>query len=188
MRNLSFVFIIMLCVAVPELSAQRCLPGMHGVQFTAGVDNSLNLQKGFQAGIAYSRYTKGANRWIAGVEYLEKRHPYKNFTVPQSLFVADAGYYLKFLSDPAKMFFVSAGASATAGYETINWNEKMLPDGATLNNRDAFLYGGALMLETETYLTDRLVLLASVRERILMGSSVGKLHTQFNLGLRFMIN
>jgi hypothetical protein len=61
-------------------------------------------------------------------------------------------------------------------------------DGATINNKDAFLYGGALTLEAETYLTDRIILLVNVRERLLAGSSVGKLNTQFGLGLKFIIN
>jgi hypothetical protein len=86
------------------------------------------------------------------------------------------------------MFFVSLGASALAGYETVNWNEKLLPDGATINNADGFLFGGALTLEMETYLSDRIVLLVNVRERLLGGSSVGNLNTQLGLGLKFIIN
>jgi hypothetical protein len=46
-----------MCVAVPELTAQRYLPGMRGLQFTAGTVNGLNPQEGFHAGIALSNYT-----------------------------------------------------------------------------------------------------------------------------------
>jgi hypothetical protein len=181
----AFLFIIIaLCIAVPELSAQRYLPGMRGLQVTTG----LAVKDGFHSGIAFSQYTKRADRWVFGAEYLEKRHPYKEISIPQSQFTVDAGYYLKFLSDPRKTFFLSVGASAMAGYETVNWNDKLLFDGATINNKDAFLYGGALTLETEIYLTDRIVLLVNVRERLLAGSSVGKLNTQFGLGLKFIIN
>ena len=42
-------------------------------------------------------------------------------------------------------------------------------------------YGGALTLELESYVTDRIVLLAHVRERVLWGSSLGKFTTQFGL-------
>jgi hypothetical protein len=75
-----------------------------------------------------------------------------------------------------------------AGYETINWNEKLLPDGATINSSDAFLFGGALTLEMEIYLNDRYVLLANIRERLLSGSSIGKLNTQFGIGIKVIIN
>ena len=46
------------------------------------------------------------------------------------------------------------------GYETLNWGEKVLYDGSMLSYRDAFVYGGALTLELESYVTDRIVLLA----------------------------
>jgi hypothetical protein len=188
MKKALLFIIISLCIAVPELSAQRYLPGMRGLQITAGTENGLNPEDGFHAGAAFSQYTKSAGRWVLGVEYLEKRHPYKGISIPQSQFTVDAGYYLKFLSDPRKTFFLSVGASAMAGYESVNWNDKLLFDGATINNKDAFLYGGALTLETETYLTDRIVLLVNVRERLLAGSSVGKLNTQAGIGIKFIIN
>jgi hypothetical protein len=185
MKKAILFIIIAMCIAVPDfVSAQRYLPGMRGIQVTAG----LAVKDGFHSGIAFSTYTKRADRWVFGAEYLEKRHPYKEITIPQSQFTVDAGYYLKFLSDWRKTFFLSLGASAMAGYETINWNSKLLSDGATINNADAFLYGGVLTLEAEIYLYDRVVFLANVRERLLAGSSVGKLNTQFGLGIKFIIN
>ncbi|OAV75522.1 Conjugative transposon protein TraO [Bacteroidales bacterium Barb7] len=63
-----------------------------------------------------------------------------------------------------------------------------MPDGATIQNSDAFIYGAALTLEWETYLTDWAVLLINVRERGLLGSSVGKFNTQLGLGIKFIIN
>jgi hypothetical protein len=188
MKKAILFIIIALCIAVPELSAQRYLPGQKGLQIIAGTANSLNPQNGFHAGIAFSQYTKSADRWVFGVGYLEKRHSYKDTNIPQSQFTAEGGYYLKFLSDWRKTFFLSLGASAMAGYETVNWNDKLLPDGATIDNKDGFLYGGALTLEAEIYLTDRIVLLANVRERLLTGSSVGNLNTQLGLGIKIIIN
>ncbi|MCL2738343.1 MAG: conjugal transfer protein TraO [Bacteroidales bacterium] len=188
MNKLFLAIIIVLGIAAPELSAQRCLPGMRGLQCTTGPVNGLSLREGFFAGIAFSQYVKGANRWALGIEYLERRHPYARIRIPRSQFTAEAGYFFKFLSDPTKTVFLSVGASAMAGYETLNRGEKLLPDGATINNRDAFLYGGAFVLEMETYLTNRLVLLTHIRERLLMGSSVGIPNTQLGIGLKWIIN
>ena len=182
------LFIIISLSTVAPISAQRYLPGQRGLQVTAGTVNGLNPKNGFHSGIALSTYTKRADRWVFGIEYLEKRHLYKDTHIPKSQFSVDAGYYLKFLSDWRKMFFFSLGASAVAGYETVNWNEKLLPDGATVNNGDAFLYGGALTLEAEIFLTDRLILLVNMRERFLEGSSVGKPNTLWGVGLKFIIN
>jgi hypothetical protein len=188
MKKAPLFIIVALCIAVPDLSAQRYLPGMRGLQVTAGAANGLNPKDGFHSCIAFSQYTKSADRWVFGAEYLEKRYPYKNISIPQSQFTVDAGYYLKFLSDSRKTFFLSLGASAMAGYETVNRNDRLLPDGATINNADAFLYGGALTLEAEIYLADRIVLLAGVRERLLAGSSVGNLNTLFGVGIKFIVN
>jgi len=184
-------YIIVLLIAlsaVPAIQAQRYLPGMRGLQVTTGSVNALNFKKGFHSGVAFSQYTKRADRWVFGFEYMEKGHTYKDWNIPQSQFTVDAGYYLKFLSDSRKTFFASIGASGIAGYETINWNNKLLPDGATIENSDAFLWGAALTLETEIYLTDRIILLANIRERWLSASSVGKLNTQFGLGIKFIVN
>jgi hypothetical protein len=185
MKKLFVLIIITMLIAVPTVSAQRYLPGMRGLQVTV---NALNLEKGFYSGLAFSQYTKRADRWVFGFEYLEKSHTYKELNIPQSQFTVDAGYYLKFLSDPRKMLFVSIGASGLAGYETVNWNEKLLFDGAIIENGDTFLFGATLTLETEIYLTDRIVLIASIRERFLPQSSVGKLNTQFGLGIKAIIN
>ena len=81
-----------------------------------------------------------------------------------------------------------ADGSAIAGYETSNRGEKTLFDGSTLNSKDAFIYGGTISLELETCLTDRLVLLLTGRERFLWGTSTGHFHTQFGIGLKYMIN
>jgi hypothetical protein len=183
MKHLLFI-IIVLGIAVGDVSAQRYLPGMRGLQLASGIA----LRDGFHTSIAFSQYTKGANRWIFGLEYLEKRHPYKDTKIPQSQFTAEGGYYLKFLSDRRKTFFLSLGASALAGYETVNWGDKLLFDGATVANADNFLYGGALTLEAEIYLSDRLALIANARQRLLIGSSVRKLNTQFGLGIKVIIN
>ena len=164
-----YLFLFAVCVSLALSSgqayAQRYLPGMKGVELRGGFAGNLKSPVDWYTGFAVSGYTKRANHWVAGVEYL-----------------------LKFLSDPAKIFFLSVGGSALVGYETLNWGEKVLYDGSMLLDRDAFVYGGALTLELESYVTDRIVLLAHVRERALWGSSLGKFTTQFGLGVRFIFN
>jgi len=116
------------------------------------------------------------------------KHGYRHVTIPSAQFTVEGGYYLNFLSDAGKVFFLNLGGSALAGYETVNWSDKKLYDGATLKNGDAFVYGCALTLEMELYLADRVALTASLRERFLWGGSLGHCHTQYGIGIRFMIN
>ena len=103
-------------------------------------------------------------------------------------FTGEGGYYYSFLADPSKTFLLSAGASGLAGYETCNWGNKALFDGATLTNKDTFVYGGAATLELETFITDRIILLVNARERVLWGSSVGKFSTQLGTGIKIIFN
>lgn len=179
-------------VLIGQAQAQRYLPGQKGVQVTGGFVDGFNLKnqdgQAFFGGIALSSYTKNSNRWVFGAEYLQKRHEYKNILIPVSQITAEGGYYYKFLSDPSKTVFFSVGASAMAGYETINWGKELLFDGATITTEDNFLYGGAVSFEIETYLTDKLVLLLNARERILLGSDINKFHTQVGVGIKFIIN
>ena len=74
------------------------------------------------------------------------------------------------------------------GYETVNWGEKTLYDGARLNNKDAFVYGCAATLDVEVYLADFIALTASLRERFLWGGSMGVCHTEYGIGVKFIIN
>lgn len=65
---------------------------------------------------------------------------------------------------PDQTVFLSIGVPQLAGYETVNWGDRCLT-ALTLLAKDAFVYGGAITLSLETYLTDRIVLLANIRER-----------------------
>lgn len=194
MKRTTIILTLVLCFAFTGGAyAQRCLPGMQGIQVTGGMvdgfySSSTNSETGYYFGVSMATYATHSNKWVFGAEYLQRYYPYKNERLPVAQFTAEGGYYLNVLSDPSKTFFLSLGGSAVAGYETVNWGDKLLFDGSTLQNRDRFVYGGAITLEVETYLTDRVVLLFTGRERILFGSDVSKFHTQFGVGLKFIIN
>ena len=181
-----YMFIIVAAMLVlfgGQANAQRCLPGMQGIELRGGFTDGFGKPVDFYTGIAMSTYTKHANRWVVGAEYLQKSYGYRDMQIPRAQFTLEGGYFLKFLSDPSKTFFLSIGGSALTGYETGNWGGKQVP-----TTKDAFIYGGAVTLELESYITDRIVLLATVRERCLWGSKVGLFSTQFGMGVKFIIN
>ncbi len=65
----------------------------------------------------------------------------------------------------------------------------MLYDGSRLLAKDAFVYGGRdNALELETYVTDRIVLLANIRERALWGSSWTCSRHNSDWGVKFIIH
>ena len=125
---------------------------------------------------------------MLGAEYLRRYHPYRERRIPVEQFTGEGGFFCNVLSDGSKTIFLSAGVSALAGYETVNGGEKRLFDGSTLRNKDGFIYGGAITLQAETFLSDRLVLLLYGRERCLWGGSTERFHTQYGVGLKIMLD
>ena len=178
-----------LALTVGQASAQRCLPKMQGIELNGGFVDGKPLSAAFSGGIALSTYTKNGSKWVFGGEFLQRNHGYgEDTTIPIAQFTAEGGYYKKLLTDASKTLFVYGGVSALAGYESVNWGKTLLPDGATLQDRDAFIYGGALTLNIEVYLSDRLALMGNVRERCLWGNDTGRFHTQYGVGLKLIIN
>ena len=165
-----FIVTLLSVLLAGRAEAQRCLPKMRGIELKAG----LNGADGYVLGATLSSYAKGGNKWVYGVEYLQTNHDYRSTTIPAAQFTAEGGFYYNFLSDAKKVVFLYAGASALAGYETVNWGEKTLYDGARL--------------DMEVYLADFIALTASLRERFLWGGSIGVCHTEYGIGVKFIIN
>lgn len=193
MKRVLIILVASLALCVGRADAQRCLPKMQGIELKAGMTDGFyshasRAETGYYFGAALSTYTKGGNKWVFGGEYLQRYSPYKENRIPTAQFTAEGGFYYNFLSDARKIFFVYIGGSALAGYETVNWGDKVLFDGSRLTGKDAFIYGGAVSLEVEAYLADRIALLMNFRERCLWGGCTGHFHTQYGIGLKFIIN
>ena len=187
------LIVVMLTLFAGQAHAQRCLPKMKGIRLTAGMadgfySSSSKNETGYTFGASLATYTKGGHQWVLGAEYLRRYHPYRESRIPVEQFTGEGGFLCNVLSNGSKTFFLSAGVSAVAGYETINGGKKLLFDGSTLRNKDGFLYGGAVTLQAEIYLTDRLVLLLYGRERYLWGGSTERFHTQYGVGLKIMLD
>lgn len=183
--------IVAVALCASTVSAQRYLPGQMGIELAGGFGDGFKLKKqdgqAFYGNVSVSAYNKKQNRWVFGAEYFQRGFDYRGELIPLAQFTAEGGHYVKFLSDPTKTVFLSVGASALAGYETLNWGKRQLPDGARIAGKDGFIYGGAVSLEVETYLSDRIVLLVRARERIVFGTTLKHFHFQLGAGLKFII-
>ena len=191
MRKYIAIIIASLALFTGQAHAQRCLPKMQGIEVRANMTDGFKLggnDGGYSFGAALSTYTKRGNKWVFGGEYLLKNTPYKDTAIPVAQFTAEGGYFFKLLTDARKIVFVYGGVSALAGYESVNWGKKVLFDAPTLHDRDAFIYGSALTLDVEFYVADRIALLANLRERLLWGGDTKKLHCQWGVGIKFIIN
>lgn len=191
-RPTLLLFVAMLALFAGQAKAQRCLPGMKGVQFTADMadgfySKAINNDAGYAFGLAVSTYTKGGNKWVLGAGMMRHYYPYRNTRTPLTQYTAEGGHYYNFFSCPRKILFLNLGASGMLGYESVNHGKKQLPDGASLRKQESFIYGGAITLEAEAYLSDKVVLLINLRERILWGTAANRLHTQYGLGIKIIL-
>ena len=186
MKKLIICILLLVGISNLKVVAQRYLPGQKGVQLAGGV---VDLRSdSYHVGVAYSVYNKSRNRWVIGTEFLNRNTTYSNEKIPVSQLTAEAGYYLNFLSDRKDIFFLSLGMSALGGYETVNWNNKKLSDGAIIEDKDHFVLGGALTIELEAFLSDRVALLMNIRERCLFGGDTNKFHNQIGFGIKYFFN
>lgn len=143
------------------------------------VSRTLQIVRGFPCHLYPRRTSMGIRGGVS---------PQRDSRIPVEQFTGEGGFFCNVLSDGSKTFFLFAGVSALAGYETANGGKKLLFDGSTVRNKDGFIYGGAITLQAETYLSDRLVLLLYGRERCLWGGSTGRFHTQYGVGLKIMLD
>ncbi len=95
------------------------------------------------------------------------------------------GYMHPLLSDRGKNIFTYLGVSTLGGYEELNEEKSLLPDGATLLDRSRLVYGGALHSSVEFFLSDRLLLVLKAQGRLLLGSDLHRFRPALALGLRF---
>ena len=188
--------ILTVCVAVVMTfslpsQAQRLIPEQRGIE----VVGSLPILKGeklfqgdnFGAGVSLTRYLKRENYTFVTVEYEQQNMPYRSYNVKLKDALLHIGYMHPILSDNGKNVFLYGGISALGGYEELNEDKKLLPDGATLLDRSRFVYGGAVHGSLEVFLTDRLLFLVKAQGRLLFGSDVHRFRPALSAGLRFNI-
>ena len=182
------------CVTVAMLfslpsNAQRLIPKQRGIEVLGSVPlikgEKLFTGDNFGVGISLTRYLKRENYTFVGVEYEQQKMPYRSYNVNLKDALLQVGYMHPVLSDRGKNVFLYGGISALGGYEQLNEDKKLLPDGATLLDRSRFVYGGAVHGSVEVFLTDRVLFLVKAQGRFLFGTDVHRFRPAVSAGLRF---
>ena len=186
--------ILTVCVAVAMTfslpsQAQRLIPKQRRLE----VVGSIPLIKGekflaadnFGIGTSLTRYLGRENYTFVMAEYEQQNMPYRSYNVKLKDALLQVGYMQPVLSDRGKNVFLYGGISALGGYEQLNEDKRLLPDGATLLDRSHFVYGGAVHGSVEVFLTDRVLFLVKAQGRFLFGSDVHCFRPAVSAGLRF---
>ncbi len=186
--------IFSVCIAVAmafslPLHAQRLIPKQKGIEVVGSVPlikgEKFFAKDNFGVGVSLTRYLKRENYTFVGVEYEQQNMPYRDYGVKLKDALLQVGYMHPILSDNGKNVFLYGGISALGGYEELNEDKKLLPDGATLLDRSRLVYGGAVHGSVEVFLTDRLLFLVKAQGRLLFGSDVHRFRPALSAGLRF---
>ena len=186
--------LLTVCVAVAmllslPLHAQRLIPKQRGVEVVGSVPlikgEKLFAGDNFGVGILLTRYLKRENYTFASLEYEQQNMPYRSYNIPMKDILLHLGYMQPVLADRGKNVLVYVGVSALCGYEELNRDKKLLPDGATLLDRSRFVYGGAVHGSVEVFLTDRVLFLVKAQGRFLFGTDVHRFRPAVSAGLRF---
>ena len=186
--------ILSVCAAVAMAfslpsKAQRLIPKQRGIEVVGSVPlikgEKLFTGDNFGVGISLTRYLKKENYTFVGVEYEQQNMLYRNYNVKLKDALLHLGYMHPIVSDNGKNVFLYGGISALGGYEQLNEDKKLLPDGATLLDRSRFVYGGAVHGSVEVFLTDRVLFLVKAQGRFLFGTDVHRFRPAISAGLRF---
>ena len=189
-------FILSACVAVAMAfslpsQAQRLIPKQRGIEVVGSVPlikgEKLFTGDNFGVGISLPRYLKKENYTFVMAEYEQQNMPYRSYDVKLKDALLQVGYMHPVLSDRVKNVLLYGGISALGGYEELNEDKKLLPDGATLLDRSHFVYGGSVHSSVEVFFTDRVLFLVKAQGRLLFGSDVHRFRPALSAGLRFNI-
>ena len=187
---LTVCVVVAMTFSLPS-QAQRLIPKQRGIEVVGGVPlikgEKFFGKDNFGLDISLTRYLKRENYSFVGVEYEQQIMPYRDYGVKLKDALLHLGYMHPILSDNGKNVLLYAGISALGGYEELNEDKKLLPDGATLLDRSRFVYGGAVHGSVEVFLTDRLLFLVKAQGRLLLGSDVHRFRPALSAGLRFNI-
>ena len=185
---LSVCAVVAMAFSLP-LHAQRLIPKQRGMEVVGSVPlikgEKLFAKDNFGVGVSLTRYLKRENYTFVGVEYEQQNMPYRDYGVKLKDALLHLGYMHPILSDNGKNVFFYGGISALGGYEQLNEDKKLLPDGATLLDRSRFVYGGAVHGSVEVFLTDRVLFLVKAQGRFLFGTAVHRFRPAVSVGLRF---
>ena len=186
--------ILSACVAVAMTFslpsyAQRLIQGQRGVEVIGSVPlikgEKLFAKENFGVGVLRSRYLKRENYTFVGIEYEQQNMPYRDYGIKLKDALLQVGYMHPILSDNGKNVFLYGDVSALGGYEELNEDKELLPNGATLLDRSRFVYGGAVHGSVEVFLTDRLLFLVKAQGRFLFGTDVHHFRPALSAGFRF---
>lgn len=186
MSRFAILFSILLLAVLPAAS-QRYLPGSGGVTLAYRQSVSRHVYpfvKGeYGVSMDIRKYLHRAHYMQYGFSYIHESYEYGNRLLPVQVFLARIGANRR-VFDMSHTLLGYVGVQAHAGYEWVNKDEHTLFDGAELKDRSRFIYGPALSLSTDGFVTDFCALTASLHAPLFFNSDLDVFRPGFSLGVK----
>ena len=188
--HLFIPLVLMLALSLPA-TAQRLYKGQKAFGISAGFVDNYDLQKrdnsGYFGRFEYSAVTKSRNLWLFGVQGSVKYYEYLRSLAAVTQFVGDIGYQVPVLHNYRYSYALSFQLGVNGGYEAVSADDREFPNGAIVDARDRFLYGGYVGGNFKVYLSNRTALFVDFKERFLNGSDIANFHSNLGIGIQIML-
>ena len=188
MKKVLFLLACAVAMMLPA-QAQRLIPKQKGIEVVGSLPiikgEKLFTKDNFGVGLSFTHYLKRENYSFMELEYEQQNMPYRDYEVKLKDALLHLGYMHPIMSDNGKNVLLYGGVSALGGYEELGEDKPFLPDGAKLLDRSRFVYGGALHLSVECFLTDNVLLLLKGQGRVLFGTDVHRFRPALSAGFKF---
>lgn len=178
------MFFLLMLVSIAGYS-QRMIYRQKAVEVNAGILDQNNIGDNYYFNVTLNSFARYGNYWIVGAEYQRRNSDYKQWKIPVTNYLGEAGYSLRLVSDRRKFITVNAGITGVVGYEVVNNGDSILMDGAVLHNRNQLVFGTGGRLSVEMYLSDRIVFMLQGRIKMLWGTDLEKFRPSSGIGVRF---
>lgn len=188
MRKITILLCLIIGLAYTG-KAQRLLPKQKGGWFSVGIPISEYAKldaDNFLLSAGWTYTTQNTNYGYFGVDYMRKGYEYRKQIIPVENLLVESGYMFNITAYGGRNILLNAGFSGVVGYEIINGSEELLDNGATLLDKDSFVYGVGGQIAIEGFVTDNLMLFAKAKTVMIWGSDVGKFRPQTSVGIRVL--
>lgn len=110
------------------------------------------------------------------------------YTIPYNVINFQPGYYFRVMQSKGfKPVSLYIGLGAVGGYEIINNGNSELENGALINAKSQFIYGGFVGAELDYAFSNSFSLVAKANEYYHVNSDVGNWYPYFAIGVRYYL-
>lgn len=110
------------------------------------------------------------------------------YEIPYNIFNIQPGYYFRIMqSQGFKPVSLYLGGGGILGYEILNNGNNELPNGALIDAKSQFLYGGFAGLELDYAFSDDWSFVVKANEYYHVNSDVGNWYPYIAVGLRYYL-